>query len=95
MYICTYILLGWVHKKKGGWVADVGPLIDGWEMKSKATHRGIRDIKVLSKGKIYSCNTYICCINDVTMFRMILGTSDSVLLSTDLRQYSNINDNDV
>ena len=28
------------------------------------------------------------------MFRIILGTSDSVLLSTDLRQYSNINDND-
>lgn len=28
------------------------------------------------------------------MFRIFVGTSDSILLSTDLRQYSNVNDND-
>ena len=41
---------GWIRKKKGGWVADFGPLTDGWEMRSKPDHRGIRNVRVLSKG---------------------------------------------
>ncbi len=58
VYIYIYIYVGWVQKKKGGWVADFGPLVDGWEMRSRSTHRGIKNIKVLSKGTCMTC-TYI------------------------------------
>lgn len=60
---------GWIHKKKGGWKADFGPLTDGYEMTSKSTHRGIKGVKILST-----------------------GTSDSVLLNSDLRNYSTLDD---